>query len=70
MPASEVMEEFRRGRLHSGRGKGGRKGRIVRSKRQARAILLSELRREGRIPERGKTRRRKKSPRKTHRKRS
>lgn len=54
MPASQVMSEYRKGRLHSGRGKGGKKGKIVRSKKQAKAILLSELRKEGKIPERGK----------------
>jgi hypothetical protein len=44
MPASEVMKEFRKGKLHSGRG-----GKIVRNKKQAKAILLSYLRKEGRI---------------------
>ena len=42
MPASKIMSEFRAGRLHSGKG-----GPVVKSKAQARAILLSELRREG-----------------------
>lgn len=59
MPASEVMEDFRKHRLHSGRG-----GKIVRNKKQAKAILLSYLRKEGRIgPRKGKTKK------KTHRKR-
>jgi len=47
MPASEIMPLFRRGKLHSGPG-----GPIVKSPRQARAIQLSYLRDEGRIPER------------------
>lgn len=49
MPASKVMEEFRRGRLRSG----SKHGPVVTSERQAKAILLSELREEGRIPKRG-----------------
>jgi hypothetical protein len=36
-----VMHEFKHGSLHSGRGKGGRKGRIVRSRKQAIAIAMS-----------------------------
>ena len=51
MPASKVMSEFRAGRLHSG----SKKGPIVTKKSQAKAILLSELRDEGRdIPEKPK----------------
>jgi hypothetical protein len=47
MPASEIMSDFRAGTLHSGRG-----GPIVKSKRQAKAIQLSYLRKEGHdIPE-------------------
>lgn len=54
MPASEVMEKFRKHKLHSGKG-----GKIVRSKKQAKAILLSYLRREGRIgPQKGKAKKR------------
>jgi hypothetical protein len=50
MPASEVMTKFRKRQLHSGKG-----GKIVRSKKQAKAILLSYLRKEGRIgPRKGK----------------
>ena len=50
MPASEIMEDFRKHKLHSGRG-----GKIVRNKKQAKAILLSYLRKEGRIgPRKGK----------------
>lgn len=47
MPASEIMPDFHAGTLHSGSG-----GPIVRKKKQAKAILLSYLRKEGRIPER------------------
>lgn len=47
MPASEIMSRFRAGTLHSGRG-----GPIVKKKKQAKAILLSYLRKEGHdIPE-------------------
>ena len=53
MPAKKVMAEFRKRKLHSG----SKHGPIVRKKSQAKAILLSELRKEGRIPERGKSRR-------------
>ena len=53
------MKKFRKRELHSGRG-----GKIVRSKKQAKAILLSYLRKEGRIGPRkkakGKTAKRKK----------
>ncbi len=44
MPSSEIMDKFRAGKLHSGPG-----GKIVRKKKQARAILLSQLRSEGKI---------------------
>jgi hypothetical protein len=44
MPASEVMELYRQRKLHSGRD-----GKIVRNKKQAKAIQLSYLRSEGRI---------------------
>jgi hypothetical protein len=47
MPANEIMRLFRAGELHSGRS-----GRIVHKKSQARAILISYLRKEGHdIPE-------------------
>lgn len=60
MPASEVMEDFRKHKLHSGKG-----GKIVRNKKQAKAILLSYLRKEGRIgPREGKSKKKK-----AHRKR-
>jgi len=42
MPASEIMSDFRAGTLHSGPG-----GLIVKKKKQARAIELSYLRKEG-----------------------
>ena len=42
MPASAIMPKFRAHKLHSGKG-----GKIVKSKKQAKAILLSTLRREG-----------------------
>jgi hypothetical protein len=48
MPSSEIMSDYRAGTLHSGPG-----GPIVRKKKQAKAILLSYLRKEGKIPERG-----------------
>jgi hypothetical protein len=44
MPSSEIMQDFREGKLHSGKG-----GKIVRKKKQAKAILLSYLRSEGKI---------------------
>jgi hypothetical protein len=44
MPSSEVMDDFRAHKLHSGRG-----GKIVRKKKQAKAILLSYLCSEGKI---------------------
>jgi Family of unknown function (DUF6496) len=50
MPASEIMRLFREGKLHSGPN-----GPIVRRKKQARAIALAYLRREGHnIPEQKK----------------
>jgi len=45
MPASQVMKEYKAGKLHSG----SKRGKIVRNKKQAVAIQLSELRKEGRI---------------------
>jgi hypothetical protein len=54
MPADEVMQKFRRGELHSG----SKKGRKVRSKKQAKAIEISEARAEGhRIPRKHSRRR-------------
>lgn len=43
MPSEEVMEEFKRGRLHSG----SKRGPKVRNRKQALAIMLSERRKEG-----------------------
>ena len=55
MPASQVMKKFRKGKLHSG----SKRGKVVRSKKQAKAIMLSEARKEGYdIPEKGKRKRR------------
>lgn len=44
MPANKVMELYRAGKLHSGKS-----GKIVKKKSQAKAIMLSYLRKEGRI---------------------
>jgi hypothetical protein len=44
MPASEIMSDFKKGQLHSGKG-----GKIVKNPKQAKAILLSYLRKEGKI---------------------
>lgn len=44
MPASEVMDDFNEGTLHSGKS-----GKIVTSKKQAKAIQLSYLRKEGKL---------------------
>ena len=50
MPSSEIMDDFRKHKLHSGKG-----GKIVKNKKQAKAILLSYLRKEGKIgPRKGK----------------
>ncbi len=47
MPANAIMELYRAGRLHS-----GSTGKVVTSKTQAKAIMLSYLRKEGHpIPE-------------------
>lgn len=43
MPASEVLKEFRAGNLHSG----SKKGPVVTNPAQARAIQISEARKEG-----------------------
>lgn len=44
MPSSEIMSDFHAGTLHSGKS-----GKIVKKKKQAKAILLSYLRKEGKI---------------------
>jgi hypothetical protein len=43
-----VMSEFKHHKLHSGRGKGGKKGRIVTNPKQAIAIGISVARRAAR----------------------
>ena len=50
-PSSEIMSDFRKHKLHSGRS-----GKIVRSKKQAKAILLSYLKAEGKLGPRKATR--------------
>ena len=54
MPSSEVMGEYKRGKLHSG----SKRGPKVKSRKQAVAIMLSEKRKEGK---RGGRRKRAKS---------
>jgi hypothetical protein len=51
MPSSEIMPLYREGKLHQGQSR-----KIVRNPKQAKAILLSELRSEGKIPDRKKNR--------------
>lgn len=43
MPASQVMREYKQGKLRSG----SKHGPVVTDEHQARAIMLSELRAEG-----------------------
>lgn len=58
MPASQVMTKFHKGKLHSG----SKHGPIVRSKKQAKAIQISEARAEGyNIPKKGSKKSRKRS---------
>ena len=54
VPSSEVMKDFREGHLHSGKKVKGKKRKVVHNKKQAKAILLSYLRKEGRIGTRKK----------------
>jgi Family of unknown function (DUF6496) len=49
MPSGEIMQDYREGHLHSGRG-----GKIVRNRKQAIAIYLSYKRKEGKIGPRKK----------------
>jgi len=42
MPSSEVMSKFKSGKLHSG----SKKGKKVKSRKQAIAIMMSEKRKE------------------------
>lgn len=55
MPAKQVMKKFKAGKLHSG----SKSGPVVKNPKQAKAILLSELRDEGKIPARSKSARNK-----------
>jgi hypothetical protein len=60
MPASQVMKEYKAGKLHSG----SKHGKVVRNKKQAVAIQLSELRKEGKIgPRKGGKRKTRKNKR-------
>jgi integrase len=54
VPSSEIMDRFEHGKLHSGKKVKGKKRKIVKNKKQAKAILLSYLRKEGRIGPRKK----------------
>lgn len=49
MPSSEVMPLYERGKLHSGKKVKGKKRKIVKNPKQAKAILLNYLRSEGKI---------------------
>jgi len=61
MPSRLVMNKFRKGKLHSG----SKRGPLVRSKKQAKAIQISEARKEGhRIPVKKSKKKSKKSARK------
>lgn len=44
MPSNKIMQLYRAGELHS-----GSTGKVVKKETQAKAILLSYLRKEGRI---------------------
>ena len=48
MPAKEIMSNYKAGTLHSGKG-----GPIVKNPKQAEAIKMSYLRKEGKIPATG-----------------
>jgi Family of unknown function (DUF6496) len=56
MPSSEVMHKWGKGKLHSG----SKKGPVVKSQKQAVAIMLSEKATEkkhgGKYPEKGRRR--------------
>lgn len=54
MPSGEIMDDFKHGHLHSGKKVKGKKRKVVHNKKQAKAILLSYLRKEGRIGPRKK----------------
>jgi hypothetical protein len=68
MPSEEVMKKFRAGTLHSGKKVKGKKRKVVHNKKQAKAILLSYLRREGKIPERDGDHKTKHTKKKSHKK--
>ncbi len=44
MPASQIMSKFKEGDLHSGQG-----GKVVTNPKQAKAILMGYLRKEGKV---------------------
>lgn len=54
VPSGEIMDDFKHGHLHSGKKVKGKKRKVVHNKKQAKAILLSYLRKEGRIGPRKK----------------
>jgi len=58
------MPLYRAGKLHSGKKVKGKKRKIVHNKKQAKAILLSYLRKEGKLGQRKKG----KGKNKTHKK--
>ena len=58
MPSEEVMKLYKEGRLHSGKKVKGKRHKVVHNKKQAKAILLSYLRREGKIGARKGTKKR------------
>ena len=65
MPSEEIMKKFERGTLHSGKKVKGKKRKVVKDPKQAKAILLSYLRAERKIgPRKDKS-----SKKRTHRKR-
>lgn len=45
MPSDEIMDDFKEKKLHSGSSDGP----IVKSKKQAKAILMSYLKKEGKV---------------------
>jgi hypothetical protein len=54
MPSDEIMEKFHKGTLHSGKKVKGKKRKIVKNPKQAKAILLHYLRSEGKLGPRKK----------------
>ena len=49
MPSESIMPLYRAHKLHSGKKVKGKKRKIVKNSKQAKAILLSTLRKEGKI---------------------